>query len=249
MRIQLRYATLTLAMVLALGLATSAVAQEEQSLANKTANPLGGDFILLINQYDFIVKAGDLLDQSVNPLAPSDAYANAYTFQPVISAPLDNYFGPGYSVVVRPTFQFLFDTDIPSTPTPGGIPFISEDGWADPSVFGLIGKTTPTSFGGGGVTVIGAGVAASFPWGSDAFSSDQYSLGPAAVATYIGKHFVAGGLAQQFWSVSDNGNSSAPDVNKTLLQYFYYYNITPSLQLGASPLATLDYENGLYQFP
>jgi len=30
----------------------SVSAQEGQSLANQTANPLGGDFMLVINQYD-----------------------------------------------------------------------------------------------------------------------------------------------------------------------------------------------------
>jgi len=39
-----------------------AFAQEGQSLANQTANPLGGDFMLMINQYDGIHQEGRLVD-------------------------------------------------------------------------------------------------------------------------------------------------------------------------------------------
>ena len=93
-----------------------AIAQEEQSLANKTSNPLGGDFMLWINQFDFIYQEGRAVNgpgpggiPGKNPLAPSDPMVKIYTTQPVISAPLKNVIGPGWSAVFRPTVQYFYD--------------------------------------------------------------------------------------------------------------------------------------------
>ncbi|MGI9414746.1 MAG: hypothetical protein ACR2PM_13815 [Hyphomicrobiales bacterium] len=230
-------------------------------LATKTANPLGGDFMLIINQFDHINLTGFLDDN--NP-AVSDPEINIYTVQPVISAPLNNQIGPGWSLVFRPTVQYYFDSDVPDPGSIGlggnpidlpgppfaGIPFSSEDGFGDVSAFSLVGKTIPTTLGGGGAFVLAGGLAASFPWGDNTFSNDKYTLGPAAAAVYLGKPGVLGALGQQFFDIADDrSGGSAPDVNKMLLQYFYYMNVAPGWQIGASPLAILDFENDTYEVP
>ncbi len=258
--------------VFASGLSDRALAQEGQSLANQTANPLGGDFILLINQYDGIHMEGRLVDgpgpggiPGRNPLAPSDPMINVYTMQPVISAPLNKVIGPGWSFVMRPTFQYFFDTDLPNLtnvglggdgsifpdgPPPPGIPFSSESGWGDASAFALVGQTIPTSLGGGGAFIIAPGIAASVPWGDTRFTNDKYTLGPAVAAAYIGKPGVLGVVAQQFYDVGDvRSNGSAATVNKMLAQVPYYINLTEEWQLGAAPLWTLDWENDSYEIP
>ena len=266
---------ISMAACVAAGTLGPATAQEGQSLANQTANPLGGDFMLIINQYDYIRQEGRLVDgpgpggiPGPNPLAPSEPAINVYTMQPVISAPLKNVIGPGWSAVVRPTFQYFFDSALPnftniglggSDPIfpfgdpntlvgPPGIPFSSESGWGDPSAFVLVGKTIPTKFLGGGAFVVAPGIAGSLPWGDSRFTNDKYTLGPALAAVYLGKPAVFGFLAQQFWDVADD-RSSAPDVSKMLLQVPYYLNLTERWQLGASPLWTLDWENDSYEIP
>lgn len=267
-----RLAKLTmLAVGFVFGPIESASTQEGQSLANQTANPLGGDFMLMINQYDGIFQEGRLVDgpgpggiRGRNPLAPDDPMINVYTMQPVISAPLKNVIGPGWSFVMRPTVQYFFDTDLPNftnialgdspifpegTPPPG-IPFTSADGWGDLSAFALVGKTIPTTLGGGGAIVAAPGIAGSLPVGEDRFTNDKYTLGPALALAYIGKPGVLGFVAQQFYDVGDSGGGgSAPDVNRMLLQVPYYINLTEEWQLGAAPLWTLDWDEGSYEIP
>lgn len=254
---------------LILGPVDRAFAQEGQSLANQTANPLGGDFMLVINQFDFIHQQGRAVDgpgplgmPGRNPLAPSDPTVNIYTMQPVISAPLNNVIGPGWSFVMRPTVQYFFDTDLPNPsalglggglaggPPPLGLPFQNVDGWGDVSTFALVGKTIPTMVGGGGAFVIAPGIAAGAPWGDAEFTNDKYTLGPALAAAYIGKPGVLGVVAQQFWDVADDrSGGTAPDVSKMLLQVPYYINLTEKWQLGAAPLWILDWENDEYEIP
>lgn len=271
MRNSIRVTSLIIAAIsFAVGLVTQAFAQEDQSLANQTANPLGGDFMMIINQFDFNHQKGRAVDgpgpggiPGRNPLAPSDPKVNVYTMQPVISAPLNNVIGPGWSFVMRPTVQYFFDSDLPNpsalglggglagSPTPPlGLPFQSADGWGDVSTFALVGKTIPTTLGGGGAIVVAPGIAVSAPWGDTEFTNDKYTLGPALAAAYIGKPGVLGFVAQQFWDVADDrSGGTAPDVNRMLLQVPYYVNLTDKWQLGAAPLWILDWENDSYEIP
>jgi len=247
-------------------------AQEGQSLANQAANPLGGDFMLVINQYDRIHMKGRLIDgpgpggsPGPNPLAPSDPAFNVYTMQPVISAPLKNVIGPGWSFVMRPTFQYFFDTDLPDFTTIGlgndaifppagppqvvpGLPFTNEGGWSDPSVFALIGVTIPLDSS--TALIAAAGLASSAPWGGNRFSNDKYTLGPAGALMLLSKPGVVGFLAQQFWDVADDrSGGTAPDVSKMLLQVPYYINLTEQWQFGAAPVWTFDWEDDTYEIP
>ena len=245
-------------------------AQEGQSLANKTANPLGGDFMLWINQFDFTYQEGRTINgpgpggiPGKNPLAPSDPMVNIYTMQPVLSAPLKNVIGPGWSAVFRPTVQYFYDTDLPNPsalglggglvgggPPPLGLPFKNVEGWGDLSAFALVGKTVPTTLGGGGVIMFAPGIAGSVPIGDSNFTNDKYTLGPALAVAYIGKPAVLGFVAQQFWDVSDDrSGGSAPNVNKMLLQVPYYINLSEKWALGATPLWQLDWENDSYEIP
>ena len=258
------------ALALSVLLTGPSVAQEGQSLSNKTANPLGGDFMMVIQQYDRIRQQGRLVDGPApdgtpgpNPAAPREPTVNVFTMQPVISAPMDKVIGPNWGFVMRPTFQVFADTDLPDftafsqgpNPLPfpppntgSGLPFSSVDGFGDVSAFALLGKTFQNVDGAGGQFVLAPGLAWSLPWGDDDFTDDQYSIGPALAAVYLGKRFVVGGLAQQFYDVHAK-ERGAEDVNKMLLQIPYYLNINQQWAVGASPLWVLDFENDSYEMP
>ena len=249
--------------VFSFGLLSPAAAQEgDLDLATQTSNPMGGDFMIVLNQIDMIWTEGPLVDN--NPAAPDTTTINTYVIQPVISAPMDNVIAENWGLVFRPTFQFFFDTDLPNATALGfggvppvfppppfaGIPFSSEGGFGDFSFFSLIGPSTPTTLGGGGVIVSSFGLSASFPTGVNAFTSDKYSLGPAWALAYLGKPGVIGMLGQQFWDIGDDlNNGTANDVNQMLMQVFYYYNVAPGWQIGGAPLMVLDWENDNYEIP
>ena len=79
-------------------------------------------------------------------------------------------------------------------------------------------KTKP----GGGAIIWGVGPTAIFPTAAaEVLGTGKFSLGPAAVAGYLGRTWTFGILAQQWWSVG--GSSTRDDVSLTNVQYFLFY--------------------------
>jgi len=94
---------------------------------------------------------------------------------------------------------------------------------------------------GKGNFVWGLGFDAGFPTASkDVLGSEKYTAGPSALGVYLGPKWKVGSLAQHYWSYA--GDSDRSDVNMTNLQYFYYYAITPTLNIGAGPNIIANWE-------
>ena len=84
-------------------------AEEELSarLARQSSNPLGGNFIILLNQIDRYWVNGNIVEGKIN--------LTSWAIQPVISVPLKEQLGENWIWVTRPTFPIILNKDIPDT--------------------------------------------------------------------------------------------------------------------------------------
>lgn len=229
---------------------------DASAMAAKSSNPLGGDFIILLNQFDNYFLEGDAIDGTSN--------LNVWSLQPVVSIPMKSL-GEDWIWVTRPTFPFIFNTGIAdkdkiqttidssefglqpgSTPTfppsniPGGVPLKSVGGFGDIVVFSLLGQSIPTENWGGGDIVWGLGPTFSFPTASRGqLGSGKWSIGPSAVGAFIGQKFIIGGLMQNWFSVG--GDSKREDVSFSWLNIFYFLNFDDGWQIGGTPIITADW--------
>lgn len=228
---------------------------DASAAARKSSNPLGGDFMILLNQIDNYFLQGDAIDGS--------STLNTWSLQPVVSIPMTSI-GENWIWVTRPTFPFIFNTSIadkdkitdidtskiglqPSgTPTfppsnlPGGIPLKSVGGFGDIVVFSLLGQSISTEQWGGGDLVWGLGPTFSFPTASRGeLGSGKWSVGPSAVGAFIGRKFILGGLMQNWFSFA--GDSKRDNVSFSWLNLFYFLNFNDGWQLGGTPIITADW--------
>ena len=193
--------------------------------AQKSANPLGGDFMVLLNQWNVDFLQGNITDET--------RHAYTHVFQPVVPIGL----GGDWIWVTRPTFPIVYDAEVPAGPGR----FDHESGLADIILFTLVGTSSAREYLGGGDLVLAGGLTTMWPSATnDAFASDKYSAGPAAVAAFIGKKYIFGALAQHWWSYA--GEDSAANVNATNIQYFYFLNFPGGWQVGGAPQIEIDWE-------
>ncbi|MGB5405248.1 MAG: hypothetical protein WBN08_02700 [Thiogranum sp.] len=116
----------------------------------------------------------------------------------------------------------------------------STTGLGDSYYVGLVSPKKPLKMGKGNL-VWGLGFDAGFPTASkDVLGSEKYTAGPSALGVYLGPKWKVGSLAQHYWSYA--GDSDRSDVNLTNLQYFYYYSITPTINIGAAPNIIANWE-------
>lgn len=225
--------------------------------ARQTANPLGGDFVILLNQFDNYFQDGDATDDVRN--------LNSWSFQPVLPLPMEDVVGDNWILVTRPTFPVILNADIPDAPNfgmnggerpvlppafkppggfpPGGLPFRDKGGFGDIVLFSLLGQSLPQDRWGGGDLVWGVGPTWQFPSASrDEFGSGKWSVGPSAVAASIGKDFILGGLFQQWFSFADGGKGLGETVNYSWLNIFYFLNFANGWQVGGTPIITADWK-------
>ncbi len=222
--------------------------------ARKSSNPLGGDFIIILNQFDNYFMQGDATNKT--------RHVNTWAIQPVIPIPMKNVIGENWIWVNRPTFPIIFNADVPDVAaikaglTPGGgppqipssfpaggAPFTSASGFGDIVYFSLLGQSLPTEMAGGGDLVWGVGPTFTFPTASDdQLGSGKFSVGPSWMAAFIGKKFIVGGLYQQWMSYADGGNGSGNNVNFSWFNLFYFLNLENGWQIGGTPVITADWE-------
>ena len=227
-------------------------------LARKSNNPLGGDFIMWINQWYIDFAQGDITDRTrIN---------YTHIFQPMIPIALPSL-GPDWVWVNRPTLTLLYSSQLPSlnqsrlenlsSHGAGGgvgasksvardapIDFNSESGVGDLVYFTLVGRSISTKsefFNDEGNFVVAGGITTQLPIGSDEFSNDTYGFGPAGVISWIGKKYILGALVQHWVDVGHTGNSSG-DVNQTSFQYFYRKTFKGGWTVGAAPTILVNWE-------
>ena len=122
------------------------------------------------------------------------------------------------------------------------------------TAFATQGKELGSQFGLGDITyqgffspakpgkwIWGLGPQLNIPTGSDRFTADQWSLGPAAVVLTMPGHWVIGALVSNVWNIG-NGYNNAEDVNMMTAQYFINYNMKGGWYLSSAPVMTANWE-------
>ncbi len=88
--------------------------------------------------------------------------------------------------------------------------------------------------------MIGAGPTFLLPTSTDRrLGPDKWGVGPTAAIVWTPGKWVVGALVNNIWSVA--GDSSDPDVNQFLLQYFVNYNMAHGWYLTSAPIITADW--------
>jgi len=224
--------------------------------ARQSSNPLGGQFIILLNQFDNYAMQGDITDKT--------RWINNWAIQPVVPIPMEKAIGKNWIWVNRPTFNIVLHADLPDTDNPGlnlppnlpdppdeppsgfppgGLSFDSTSGFGDTIYFSLLGQSLPQQRWGGGDFVWAAGLTTLWPTASeDELGGGVYSVGPSGVLAFIGKKFIVGGLYQQWLSYAEGGNGSGENQNFSWLNVFYFLNFEDGWQVGGTPVITADWE-------
>jgi hypothetical protein len=224
--------------------------------ARQSSNPLGGQFMILLNQFDNYAMQGDITDKT--------RWINNWAFQPVVPIPMEKTIGENWIWVNRPTFNIVLNADLPDVDDaglnlppnlpnpppkppggfpPGGVPFESFSGFGDIVYFTLLGQSLPQQSWGGGDLVWAGGLTTQWPTASkDELGSGVYSVGPSGVLAFIGKSFIVGGLYQQWLSYAEGGNGSGDNQNFSWLNLFYFLNFEDGWQVGGTPIITADWE-------
>jgi hypothetical protein len=222
-------------------------ASNADEMARKSSNPLGGEFTILVNQFDNYFMEGDITDKTRN--------INSWLFQPIISVPMPSI-GKDWIWVNRPTFSYFFGADVPdiadsgllpgdkpenSDIPPGKLPFKSESGFGDFVHLSLLGQSLPQDRWGGGDFVWALGPTLMFPTASeDELGTGKYSAGPAGALGFIGSKFIGVALFQHWWDYASD-DDDRDDVNYSWLNLRYLLNLSGGWQVGGTPEITVDW--------
>jgi len=195
---------------------------EGKSMAevNKQLNNPVGDLWALNLQFNRYYLQGEATDRTREQ--------DLMNFQPVLPIHLTSE----WNLITRPVFPYIF-----SSPD-----FEPGEGWDEKSGLGdiaLVSLLSPAKVSSG--VIWGAGPTFIFPTATnDALGQGKYQAGPAAVGLYMGKEWVFGTLAQQWWSFAgDNDRESTSQAN---IQYFIQYLFGDNWQIGMAPNILIDWK-------
>jgi hypothetical protein len=83
----------------------------------------------------------------------------------------------------------------------------------------------------------------------DALGAHQWGIGPTAVVLKQSGAWTIGFLGNHIWSVADQDDPLAPDVNATFLQPFIAYNFPSALTVSVNTESTYDWESETWNVP
>jgi hypothetical protein len=208
--------------------------QDQHALAKASQNPVSS-LISVPFQNDATFNNG-----------PEDAFVNVLTIKPVIPMGITENWNLINRAIIPVVYQddaFTGQTTIGGATISGGTTEYVKPGQELGSEFGLgdivyQGFFTPAK---SGKVIWGIGPQFNLPTGTGRMSSDQWSLGPAAVALTMPGHWVVGILASNVWNIG-NGYNDAPDVNALTAQYFINYNMKGGWYLSSAPAISANWE-------
>ena len=192
----------------------SLAADSQAELAKQTLNPVAALYSVPI-QYNWNQKLGP----------SSEGYQSVTNIQPVLPFSIND------------EWNLISRTILPIIDQHGLVP----DGQADKSGLGDVTQSfffsprQPTSSG----WILGAGPAILVPTGSDELlSSEQWGLGPTAVALKQSNGWTRGILANHIWSLENSPPDDKDKVNATFLQPFFSYTTHTYTTFGINTEST-----------
>jgi hypothetical protein len=151
-------------------------------------------------------------------------------FQPVLPLRLTE----DWNLITRPVFPVLAVVDVPEL-SGGGLRWTEKSGLGDIALLSLLSPKSGESL------LWGVGPSFIFPSASDnALGQGKWQAGPAAVVLHLGKEWIFGALAQQWWSFA--GDSNRPDTSQANIQYFIQYILPDHWQVGLAPNVTVNWK-------
>ena len=235
---------------------------DASEVARQTSNPLGGDFMVLINEWHYTSNDGKITDKN--------RASFTHVFQPVVPISMD-FIGEHWILVNRPTLPIIYDAEIPAgvqfsgdtfAPDPGNtfrpgtggrpsVQFRNHSGIADISHFSLLGVSLPSENAllGRGDTVLAGGFSINIPAGHKEFTTNYWAAGPAGVAAYIGEKGILGALVQTQFDFATSGKSASGGYDVMFMQPFYYLNLNDGWQVGGAPLLKFDFNTYEHDIP
>jgi hypothetical protein len=188
-------------------------------MSTEFLNPLSDIWSVQI-QNDFVFLEGDAIT--------GNRKANFTNFQPIMPIPI----GTKWNLVNRPLIPYV----VLETPQLDGS-YKNERGLGD---IELIQVFTPTK-GLGYLNLFGFGATWIFPTATNAtIGAEQWSVGPTFGIGRVDDQYFFGFIAQQNWSLGGQQNST--DINRFKLQYFLRYRVSPTFNIGMSPIIEANWD-------
>jgi len=164
-------------------------------------------------QHNFQFFEGHLTDQT--------HWQYNLNVQPVLPLRLTE----GWNLITRPILPVLAGADV-FDPARGT--FEEHSGLGDMSLTSFLAPASTSGL------LWGLGPTFIFPTAtSNALGAGKWQAGPAALALYLGREWIVGGLLNQWWSFAGQDNRS--ETSSMNFQYFLYYLIPGGWQVGMSP--------------
>ena len=186
--------------------------QDVHDLAKKSQNPVSS-----------LISVPFEMNNTFNN-GPEDAYAMTLNIKPVI--PMG--FSENWNLINRAIVPAIYqDERFPGEGSVFGLGDITYQGFFSPK--------KPGKF------IWGLGPQLGMPTGMDRLTSNQWTLGPAAVGLVMPGHWVVGLLVSNVWNIG-GGYDDAPDVNAFTAQYFINYNMKGGWYLSSAPTITANWE-------
>lgn len=209
-------------------------------VATQSQNPVGGLWMMwLQNDMKLLEGPGD-----------GKRIFNTTVFQPVMPIQLTDT----WKVINRPVFMFnTFEVPGNFDYRPGGNqnpvspptdPFSTEAGLGDIAFIQWLSNSPADS-----KMVTGFGWNWMFPAASDRdLGTGLTSVGPSAVAMYLGDKIIAGAIMQQYFSIEDQVDPRTR-VSLMDLQYVFRYRLNPMFSVGFAPNMQWDQVTGKVTMP
>jgi hypothetical protein len=160
---------------------------------------------------------------------PDDVFVNILNIKPVIPMGITE----NWNLINRAIVPLVYQDD--GFKNAQGKDLGSQFGLGDIVYQGFISPKKP------GKIIWGLGPELHIPTGTDRLTTDQWSLGPAAVVLTMPGQWVIGALVSNVWNIG-NGYNDAPNVNAMTAQYFINYNMEGGWYLTSAPVMTANWK-------
>jgi hypothetical protein len=177
----------------------------------------------MFTEFDLFFSDGDIK-------TGRSKFGGRMIFQPVLPFPLYGEERGQWKLITRPTIPAIFSQPIPR----GFNDFTNLGGLGDIQLPLLVSPPT-------GNWLLGVGPTWLLPTATRTqFGRQQWGAGPAFVAGYKAKDWIAGVFPQYTWRIAGWNGKDKPDASYLSILYFFAYSLPNAWQIGFNP--TINYD-------